>query len=244
MAQGKKSFLLYCDLIGTFEELTDDEAGKLIKHVLRYVNDMNPDAPDRLTKITFEPIKQALKRDLVKYEQIREKKRFAGLASAESRKQIQQVLTGVDTPQHKATHSTVIDSVSDSVSDSVIVSDIDKEKKNILLKKREEAVASALVRKKQFYNSLIPFLDKYPKEMLKAFYDYWSEMNKTQTKMLFEFKPTFEISKRLATWHAKDSPNSGKTFKSESTQRKEDAQNLQDMAVEVLKNAQIDLTKI
>ena len=119
MAQGKKSFLLYCDLIGTFEELTDDEAGRLIKHVLRYVNDMNPDAPDRLTKITFEPIKQALKRDLVKYEQIREKKRFAGLASAESRKQNQQVLTGVDTTQHKATHSTV----NDIVIDSVIVSD-------------------------------------------------------------------------------------------------------------------------
>lgn len=117
-------------------------------------------------------------------------------------------------------------------------------KKNKILKQREEAVAYALIRKKQFYDSLIPFLNKYPKEMLKAFYDYWSEMNKSKTKMLFEFKPTFEISKRLATWHSKDSPNNGKSFKSESTQRKEDAQNLQDMAVEILQNAKIDLTKI
>lgn len=128
MATGKKSFLLYCDLLSTFEELTDEEAGRLIKHVLRYVNDMNPEAPDRLTKITFEPIKQALKRDLVKYEEIRQKKRLAGIASAESRKQNLQVLTGVDKRQHKATDSTV----NDSVIDSVIV----KEEKKINFKNK------------------------------------------------------------------------------------------------------------
>ena len=127
MATDKKSFLLYCDVIHTVEELTDEEAGKLFKHILRYVNDKNPDAPDKLTKITFEPIKQALKRDLVKYEQIREKKRIAGLASAESRKQNQQVLTCVESVEHNPTHSTVIDSV--IVSDSVI--DNVKEKKAI-----------------------------------------------------------------------------------------------------------------
>jgi len=70
MATNKKSFLLYCDLIHVFEELTDDEAGKLIKHTLRYVNGMNPEASDRLTKISFEPIKQQLIRDNEKYDAI------------------------------------------------------------------------------------------------------------------------------------------------------------------------------
>lgn len=64
MAVGKKSFILYTDLLHTFEGLDDQEAGKLIKHLLRYVNDMNPEAPDKLIKIAFEPIKQMLKRDL------------------------------------------------------------------------------------------------------------------------------------------------------------------------------------
>ena len=69
MAKDKKSFLLYCDQLHLFSELTDEEAGRLIKHVFNYVNDLNPVAPDRLTQITFEPIKQQLKRDLKEWEQ-------------------------------------------------------------------------------------------------------------------------------------------------------------------------------
>lgn len=68
MAQDKKSVLLYCDIIHTVEELEDDEAGRLFKHYLRYINDQNPVAPDKLTQVVFEPIKQNLKRDLKKWE--------------------------------------------------------------------------------------------------------------------------------------------------------------------------------
>ena len=72
MAKDKKSFLLYVDLIHTIEKLTDEQAGKLFKHVLRYVNDKNPES-DQFTEVVFEPIKQTLKRDLEKYEGIRQR---------------------------------------------------------------------------------------------------------------------------------------------------------------------------
>src|SRR5436190_13533845 len=72
MAENKKSFILYCDLIHTFKELSDTEAGQLIKHVLSYVNDENPEMDDRLLNLVFEPIKQQLKRDLIKYEDIKD----------------------------------------------------------------------------------------------------------------------------------------------------------------------------
>lgn len=68
MAKDKKSILVYVDWISIFDELSDEEAGKLVKHLFRYVNDKNPEAPDRLTKLLFEPIKQTLKRDLVNYQ--------------------------------------------------------------------------------------------------------------------------------------------------------------------------------
>lgn len=68
MAENKSGIIVYADWINVFEELEDIEAGKLIKHFFRYVNDLNPEAPDRLTKIAFEPIKQSLKRDLEKWE--------------------------------------------------------------------------------------------------------------------------------------------------------------------------------
>jgi hypothetical protein len=87
MAKDKKSFLLYCDIIHTVEKLDDVQAGKLFKHLLKYVNDQDPTPENPLIEIAFEPIKQSLKRDLIKYEGIRErnsenaKKRWNATAS-------------------------------------------------------------------------------------------------------------------------------------------------------------------
>jgi uncharacterized phage protein (TIGR02220 family) len=71
MATEKNSFLLYCDTIHTIEKLSDVDAGQLLKHILRYVNDKEPVTENPLVEIAFEPIRQSLKRDLVKYENIR-----------------------------------------------------------------------------------------------------------------------------------------------------------------------------
>lgn len=78
MAKDKKSFVAYCDWLESFEELTDEEAGRLAKHLFRYVNDLNPEPPDKITKMCFIPIKQSLKRDLVKYEERAERARLNG----------------------------------------------------------------------------------------------------------------------------------------------------------------------
>ena len=90
MATEKKSFLLYCDIIYTISELNNEQAGKLFKHILEYVNDLNPETEDIITRIAFEPIKQSLKRDLQKYENIRLKNKENALkrwnASAFERK--------------------------------------------------------------------------------------------------------------------------------------------------------------
>jgi len=85
MAKDKKGFILYCDIIHTVEKLTNEQAGKLLKHILRYVNDQDPTAEDVLTEIAFEPIKQSLKRDLVKYEETKEKRSIAGKTGANKR---------------------------------------------------------------------------------------------------------------------------------------------------------------
>jgi hypothetical protein len=111
MAENKKSILVYSDWMNIFEQLEDEEAGKLIKHFFKYVNDLNPEAPDRLTKLLFEPIKQTLKRDLVKYEDRREKNRQNALKRWDDKDAI-----GCDGIRTNANNA---DSVSDSVSDSV-----------------------------------------------------------------------------------------------------------------------------
>jgi hypothetical protein len=79
MATGKKSAIVYCDWITIFESLEDNEAGMLVKHFFRYINDMNPEAPNRLIGIVFEPIKATLKRDLKNYEKICNRNKDNGL---------------------------------------------------------------------------------------------------------------------------------------------------------------------
>ena len=116
----KKSFVLYVDAKETWEELTDEEAGKLIKHVFRYVNDENPTADDPIVKIAFLPIKQALKRDLKKWEEKQEQRRQAGLKSAEIRKRNS---TTVNDRQHP---STVNVSGNGNVNGSVSVKEINR----------------------------------------------------------------------------------------------------------------------
>ena len=78
MADNKKSFILYCDLIHTVNHLDNDYAGKLFKHILMYVNDENPETNDMVVNLAFEPIKQQLKRDLVKFEERAERSRANG----------------------------------------------------------------------------------------------------------------------------------------------------------------------
>ena len=79
MAQGKKSFVLYCDQRGVFDKLPDEVAGKLIKHIFSYVNDEHPATDDILITIAFEAIQAQLKRDLKKWEKRAEISRVNGL---------------------------------------------------------------------------------------------------------------------------------------------------------------------
>ena len=90
MAEDKKGFILYADLIHVVDELTDKEAGLLFKHILAYVNDLHPISDNRIVNLSFGPIKQQLKRDLAKFEEIKQKRaelgKLGGLKSGEARR--------------------------------------------------------------------------------------------------------------------------------------------------------------
>jgi hypothetical protein len=86
MAKDKKSFLLYTDQQGVFNQLPDEIAGKLIKHIFAYVNDENPSCQDLLLSIAFEPIKLQLKRDLRKYDEYIDKQKLNGLKGGRPKK--------------------------------------------------------------------------------------------------------------------------------------------------------------
>ena len=181
MAENKKSFLLYCDLIHTVQKLNDEQAGKLFKHVLEYVNDLNPATEDIITDLCFEPIKQNLKRDLRKYESTCEKRSEAGKKSAELRAAKSNERSTV--VNENVRNSTVSVNVNDNV--NVINNNIDS-------------------RKLKFADTLKPFIDIYGKDLIKDFYGYWTEPNKSNTKFKKELEKTWDTKRRLENWAKND----------------------------------------
>lgn len=120
MAENKKSFILYTDLISVVEKLVlkDREnktnfAGELFLHILKYVNDQEPIAIDFIVEMAFEPIKLSLKRDLKKYSNYIEKQRENGKKGGRPKKPTQSEKTQPFLLKPKKADSV-------SVSDSVI----------------------------------------------------------------------------------------------------------------------------
>lgn len=194
MAENKKSFIAYCDWGEIFDLLTDEEAGKVVKHLFAYVNDRNPifDDNDRFLKIIFEPIRLQLKRDLAKYETICAKNR----ENINKRwKKEKQTNTVVDGRKNRNTKNTDNDNDNDIIKEKI-------HKKEIAFKK-----------------SIEPFVEKYGKETCNEFFLYWSEPNKSKTKLRYEMEPTWDIARRLAVW-ARNKKTFSKNEKAEFTTRK------------------------
>jgi hypothetical protein len=92
------------------------------------------------------------------------------------------------------------DNTQSRVEESKVKKRKEKEKKaddNITATK----VATIEERQLGLMDDLKPFVEKYGKEMLREFFDYWTEKNKNGKKMRFEMQKVFDISLRLATWN-------------------------------------------
>lgn len=83
-----------------------------------------------------------------------------------------------------------------------------------------------------FKTKVYTYSNIYSVDMLLKFFNYWSELNKSGTKMRFELEKTWEIEKRLATWknnglkYDKPAEKNETQIKSMLQQRKEDAAKL------------------
>ena len=56
-------------------------------------------------------------------------------------------------------------------------------------------------RHSQFREAVLTYREQYSDDMLKDFFEYWTEKNDNGYKMKFEKQKTFEISKRLKRWN-------------------------------------------
>lgn len=179
MAKDKKGFILYADQKAIFDQLPNEKAGELIKFIFSYVNDENPQTDDLIIKLGFTPIQQQLKRDLVKYEETKEKRSEAGKAGANKRWQ-------------------------NVAEDSKRIKGIAKIAVNDNVNVKDKVIESIEERKSKFYASLSVYVNEYPKKMLRDFYNYWTEHGEKDKKLRFEKQNTFGLEQRLRTWYNKN----------------------------------------
>lgn len=59
-------------------------------------------------------------------------------------------------------------------------------------------------RKEKFKDSLKVYLPIYGRDLLNAFFGYWTEPNKSGIKMRFEMEKAWDVKRRLETWASKD----------------------------------------
>jgi len=117
----KKSFIAYSDWRDTFNELTDEDAGKLVKHIFAYVNDEKPTTDSVIIRAVFAQMKNAIDRDREKWEKQIEQRSKAGKKSAKVRatKRNERSTVVNETERNSTDSVSVSDSVSDNVSTNV-----------------------------------------------------------------------------------------------------------------------------
>lgn len=85
-------------------------------------------------------------------------------------------------------------------------------------------------REKEFYDQLVPWVSVYGPDMIRKFFDYWRERNKSRTKMRFELQPTWDLAGRLRTWEQKQNDYGKRSKTSGSSSEQDDAELMQHIA--------------
>ena len=76
------------------------------------------------------------------------------------------------------------------------VKDKDKDKDKVIVKDISNII--------KLFKKDVSSFKEYPKELLDEFFDYWSELNRSKTKMRWERENTWDLGKRIKRWADKD----------------------------------------
>ena len=109
-----------------------------------------------------------------------------------------------------------------------------KRKKEAKPPKKQASLSAIEARKEDFYNSLVQFVPMYGRDLIRAFFDYWSEFNRSETKMRYELEKTWQTSRRLATWASRDKNFKPKNYGADRTNHQEQARQRADDALAIM----------
>ena len=197
--------------------LSDEEAGLLFKAIFRYADSGEViETDNRVLTVAFEVFKTQLDRDTERYDKICKKRTAAINKRWKEYKSGQNIQE--NTNEYKCiqmnTNRTHSDSDSDSDSDNrgtidsthdiIDINNNLKETYNINIIDKEKSATNVALnlkkRKEKFVETLDPYVSIYGEELIEDFIGYWTEPNKSLTRMRFELERTWDVKRRLLTW--------------------------------------------
>lgn len=219
----RESFLFYRDW---WESMKDNDAIRYEVYdaiMTKVFDDIEPEVSP-MAKMALKFILPVIGRDHDKYNDVREKRKAAGIKGNEKRWGKSQTIANVANATDaicESQMSQTIANVADNVNVNDNVNDNDNKNKKKTpkgVKKEKEVAASAATPEDElkkragvFYKSLVQYVETYGKEMIRRFYDYWTEPNKSRTKMRYELERTWDTKRRLNTWASRENINPRRT---------------------------------
>ena len=216
-----KYFLVYNDWAELVETLPMEERGRVLTALFRHANgEEELGITDPAAKMLVMMMTKQMDRDTEAYDRKCERNR----KNIEKRYN-ERIQSNTNAREKKEEATNVYDGIrpNTNVYDGMQYKDKDKDKdkelkKDVLTnveKKAEDIAAAAAAtlaqRKEKFRSSLDAYRSLYPSYMLDQFFEYWTEPNKSGSKMRFEMERTWAVNLRLKTWAAREKiPDKGR----------------------------------
>lgn len=188
----KKSFVLYTDNWVTLKHLSNEQLGELMRMLFEYQIEGNTPEPSNPLFIAFGFIRSAMDRDLEKWNERAERARVNGSKGGRP-KENQYGLE--ETQKTQSVNSKPKKPVNVNVNVNANVNENDNVNANANFKKWG---------KDDLIKSMTPYAERYPKEMLNTFFNYWIEPL-PNGKLRLTAQDAWDTGRRLATWKKIDS---------------------------------------
>lgn len=187
----KNSILLYTSDYEPVKDFSLEEKGLLFDAIFEYASTGNTNELPPVVLLAFKFFRMHIDENNKKWNDIKTKRKDAGRKGGEAKAK-QNVANVANAKSAKQNVANVAVNVNDNVN---VSTEVDKESR-----KKDSPKVSLSDRNQKFKDELTSFVEQYGKEMIRAFFDYWSEPNKANTKMRFELEKTWNLSGRLRTW--------------------------------------------
>ena len=207
--------IFYKSHFDNIKDLNNDELGQIFRACM--TGDTGAMAPH--VKMAYNFIVSQIRRDEEKYANIVEKRRAAGRKGGIAKgkrnenqddEEIANQANANFAKQKQANQANESININSNINNNNNININTKTNSNEFDINRESiesgctAVAVPLpsleANRDKFISSLTPYLDRYPQQMLDDFADYWTEPNKSRTRMRYQLEKTWDTARRLATW--------------------------------------------